>query len=273
VSEIAALGIIGDPVAHSLSPVMHNAALRALAIAAEYALWPTSAADLPARIGGLRQAGMLGANVTLPHKVAVVPLLDRCVAVAQTLGAVNTIVREADGSLTGYNTDAPAFYDSLAALAVDFPATRAVVLGAGGAARAALWALRQGGCQQISVVNRTRSHAAALIQGGEIALDAADPQVAACVRSSSLLINTTTLGWKPSDPAPLDLALLHPGLLAYDMVYRQTPLLQAAERCGARTSDGLEMLVRQAGLAFTLWFNREAPLDLMRNAARAALQA
>ncbi len=272
-SEIAALGIIGSPVAHSLSPVMHNAALRALAIAAEYTLWPTSAADLPARIDRLRQAGVLGANVTLPHKVAVVPLLDRCVAVAQTLGAVNTIVREHDGSLTGHNTDAPAFYESLAALDLDLPTTRAVVLGAGGAARAALWALRQGGCQAITVVNRTQANAEALLQGHETALAAADPQVAAAVRASTLLINTTTLGWKPTDPAPLDLGLLHAGLLAYDMVYRTTPFLLAATACGARTSDGLEMLVRQAGLAFTLWFKREAPLELMRNAARSAIQA
>lgn len=270
-SEVT-LGIIGDPVAHSLSPAMHNAALRALALAAHYERWPTPAASLPSRVAALRQPSMLGANVTLPHKVAVAPLLDRCVAIAQTLGAVNTIVRETDGSLTGHNTDAPALRDSLAALGVDFVGTRAVVLGAGGAARAALWALRDGGCCQITVVNRTLAHAQTLLETDERALANADSQLPTTLRESTLLINTTSLGWHESDPAPLPLDLLHPGLLVYDLVYQPTPLLRAADACGAATSDGLDMLVRQAALAFSLWFGQPAPLAAMRAAANAELR-
>lgn len=272
-SKVTPLGIIGNPVAHSLSPVMHHAALRALGIPAEYGRWSTTAAELPERIAALRQPGMIGANVTLPHKIAVVPLLDRCVKVAHILGAVNTIVREPDGSLTGHNTDAPALRDSLQARQLDFTATSAVILGAGGAARAALWALRQSGCRQITLINRTLATARALLQNQETALAINDPAVATVVRQSTLLINSTALGWHPTDPAPLDLALLHPGLLVYDMVYRPTPLLAAAHARGAATCDGLDMLVRQAGLAFTLWFSCAAPLKVMQTAVETAIKA
>ena len=272
-SEVSTLGIIGDPVSHSISPAMHNAALRALAIEATYGRWPTPAAQLPARVAALRSPGMVGANVTLPHKVAVAPLLDRCAAIATYFGAVNTIVREPDGSLTGYNTDAPAFRDSLLALGLLLPESQAVVLGAGGAARAALWALREVGCPGITVINRTLDNASRLVRPGEAALAAADPQAAAAISAATLLINTTSLGWQPGDAAPTDLALLHPGLFVYDMVYRPTPLLQAARSCGARAADGLDMLVRQAGLAFELWFRQPAPLEIMRAAAEAALRS
>ncbi|MBM7843313.1 shikimate dehydrogenase [Herpetosiphon giganteus] len=271
-SQIAALGIIGDPVAHSLSPAMHNAALQALAINQQYVRWHTPAAELPARVQSLRAEGMLGANVTLPHKVAIAPLLDRTLAIAQELGAVNTIVREADGSLTGHNTDAPALQASLQAAGIDLASQRAVILGAGGAARAALWALRNAGCQQISLINRTLSSAQALVLPHEQALAATDPHVADCLAKASLLINVTSLGWKDTDPAPLDLGLLHAKLLVYDTVYRQTPLLKGAAAIGAAHCDGLDMLVRQAGLAFSLWFNQPAPLAVMRTAALAALQ-
>jgi len=273
VSQIAAaLGIIGDPVAHSLSPAMHNAALQALGINQQYDRWHTPAADLPARVRGLRSEGMLGANVTLPHKVAIAGLLDRTVAIAQELGAVNTVVREADGSLTGHNTDAPALQASLQAYGADLANQRAVILGAGGAARAALWALRNAGCQQISLINRTLSSAQALVLPHELALAADDQRVAEQLAAATLLINVTSLGWKDADPAPLDLALLHADLMVYDTVYRQTPLLRVAAACGAAHYDGLDMLVRQAGLAFSLWFKQPAPLEIMRAAALAALQ-
>lgn len=271
-SQIAALGIIGDPVAHSLSPAMHNAALQALGINQLYDRWHTPAADLPTRVQSLRSEGMLGANVTLPHKVAIAGLLDRTVAIAQELGAVNTVVREADGSLTGHNTDAPALQASLQAYGADLAHQRAVILGAGGAARAALWALRNAGCQQISLINRTLSSAQALVLPHELALAADDRRVAEQLANASLLINVTSLGWKDADPAPLDLALLHADLMVYDTVYRQTPLLRAAAACGAAHYDGLDMLVRQAGLAFSLWFKQPAPLEIMRAAALAALQ-
>jgi len=273
VSEVSTLGIIGDPVSHSISPAMHNAALRALAIEATYGRWPTPAAELPERVAALRRPGMVGANVTLPHKVAVVGLLDRCAEIATYFGAVNTIVREPDGSLTGYNTDAPAFRDSLLAQGLAPAGSRAVVLGAGGAARAALWALREVGCPDITLVNRTLENASRLIQPGEAALAAADPLAAAAIAEATLLINTTSLGWRADDPAPTDLGLLHPGMAVYDMVYRSTPLLTAARACGARACDGLDMLVRQAGLAFELWFGQPAPLAIMRAAAEDALRS
>lgn len=271
-SEITTLGIIGDPVAHSISPAMHNAALRVLAIDEHYTRWHTPADHLAERVHSLRNHGRRGANVTLPHKVAVVSLLDRCVALAHEFGAVNTIVREHDGTLTGYNTDAPAFRDSLSALGVDGATTHAVILGAGGAARAALWALRQLNCRSISVINRNRERAAELVQAHEQAFSPDDSAVSMIMHDATLLINATSLGWNKHDLAPCQLDLLHGELLVYDMVYRDTPLLQAARTCGATTSDGLDMLVRQAGLAFELWFGVPAPLDVMRHAAERALQ-
>jgi shikimate dehydrogenase len=275
VGQILLAGVIGDPVAHSRSPAIHNAAFASLGIGARYERWPTSAAELPTRIESLRAPHMLGANVTLPHKVAVLALLDRLDADAAAIGAVNTIVREADGALTGANTDAPAFLASLREDSAYEPAGQpALILGASGAARAAAVALISAGVERLIVVNRTLERAEKLL-GDALAATDRDPQLFALapddaalpglLAETTLIVNATSLGWR-ADETPLAAELIPPGALVFDMVYRPTRLLHEAAACGARPLDGTGMFVRQAALAFERWTGRPAPLDVMRAA-------
>jgi shikimate dehydrogenase len=268
-------GVIGDPVSHSRSPALHNAAFERLGIAARYELWPTPHADLAARIASLRQPHILGANVTLPHKVATLPLLDRVDPDAATIGAVNTIIREPDGSLSGANTDAPAFLASLREDAGYDPAGQSVViLGASGAARAAAVALVGAGVARLAVINRTLERAEQLL-GDVLAAADSDPQLfalaqddqvlAGLLAESTLIVNATSLGWREGE-TPLAAELIPAGALVCDMVYRQTRLLHDAAARGARTLDGAGMFVRQAALAFERWTGHSAPLDIMRAA-------
>ncbi len=268
-------GLIGDPVAHSRSPAIHNAAFAHLGIDARYELWHTSAEDLETRVAALRSADVLGANVTLPHKRAVMALLDRIDPQAELIGAINTIVRAPDGTLSGLNTDAPAF---LAELREDLgyapEGQTAVILGASGAARAAAAALLDAGAGGLVLVNRTLERAeellADLLAASErdpllLAVAPDDPALGDLLASASLLVNATSLGWH-GDETPLPAEQIPPGALVYDMVYRPTRLLRDAAARGARTADGLGMLVRQAALAFEQWTGRPAPLDVMRAA-------
>ncbi|HEX9373386.1 MAG TPA: shikimate dehydrogenase [Roseiflexaceae bacterium] len=268
-------GLIGDPVGHSRSPAIHNAAFAYLGLRAHYELWPTAAADLAARVDSLRAPRILGANVTLPHKIAVLDLLDRRDPEVDVIGAANTIIRAPDGSLTGANTDCPAFLASLRADAGFEPAGQsAVVLGASGAARAAAVALVGAGVARLVVVNRTVERAEALL-GDVLAAADADPQLIACapddtelrgwLAGATLLVNATSLGWHTGE-SPLAAELIPPEALVFDMVYRPTQLLHDAAARGARTLDGAGMLVRQAALAFERWTGRAAPLDVMRTA-------
>ncbi|HWQ11955.1 MAG TPA: shikimate dehydrogenase [Roseiflexaceae bacterium] len=267
-------GLIGDPVAHSRSPAMHNAAFAHLGIPARYERWHTSAAELPARVASLRAAGVLGANVTLPHKIAVIPLLDRLDPQAALIGAVNTIVREEGGALAGYNTDAPAVVGTLHAAGLALEGAAVTILGASGAARAAAFALAASAAR-IAVVNRTLERAEALAgdvlaasERDDLRLFALGPDDAALpevLAGSTLVINATSLGWH-GEETPLEADLIPPGALVFDMVYRPTRLLRDAAARGARTLDGQDMLVRQAGLSFTLWTGQQAPLDVMRAA-------
>ena len=168
-------GLIGDPVTHSRSPMLHNAAFAKLGIHARYELWPTSALELAARVDSLRAPHILGANVTLPHKIAVLQLLDRLDPAVELIGAANTIIREADGSLTGANTDAPAFLASLREEGGYDPAGQTIViLGASGAARAAAMALAGAGVARLVIANRTIERAEALL-GDLLAATDADP--------------------------------------------------------------------------------------------------
>ncbi|MFL5805995.1 MAG: shikimate dehydrogenase [Roseiflexaceae bacterium] len=267
--------MIGDPVSHSRSPALHNAAFARLGIAARYELWPTPHAELAARIASLRAPHILGANVTLPHKVATLPLLDRLDPDAETIGAVNTIIREADGSLTGANTDAPAFLASLREDASYDPAGQsAVILGASGAARAAAVALVGAGIARLMVVNRTLERAEQLL-GDVLAAADSDPQLFAIAQDdeallellaeATLIVNATSLGWREGE-TPLAAELIPAGALVCDMVYRPTRLLHDAASRGARTLDGAGMFVRQAALAFERWIGQPAPLGIMRAA-------
>lgn len=270
-------GLIGDPVAHSRSPALHNAAFAHLGIPACYELWPTPAADLPARIAGLRAAQILGANVTLPHKIAVLGMLDRLDPAATLIGAVNTIVRAADGTLVGTNTDAPACLASLRDDAGYQPAGgSAVILGASGAARAAAVALAGAGIARLVVVNRTLEKAEQLL-GDLLAATDTDPylralapddaDLPAALAAADLIINATSVGWQ-ADETPLAAEHIPANALVFDMIYRPTRLLHDAAARAARTLDGAGMLVRQAALAFELWTNQPAPLEIMRAALR-----
>jgi shikimate dehydrogenase len=277
--------LIGDPVAHSRSPLMQNAAFAACDLPIRYTAVHTPAADVADRIALLRSPDYLGANVTLPHKQAVLPLLDQIEPEAAAIGAVNTIYKDATGALIGANTDAPGLLVDLAT--VDWhptPAQRVVILGASGAARAAAFALANAGVAELVVANRSIARAEALLadlligltdeQGllpnGDlppalIALDLVDPDLAALIASCDLLINATALGWH-ADETPLPDPPVPAHALVYDMVYRETRLLREAAARGARTCDGLGMLVQQGALAFTRWTGHPAPLAVMRAA-------
>ncbi len=276
-NQIKLAGVIGDPVAHSRSPAIHNAAFAELGLLARYELWPTTAADLAERVASLRAEHILGANVTLPHKVAVLELLDRLDSEVRAIGAANTIIREADGTLTGANTDAPAFLASLREDGGYEPAGQtAVILGASGAARAAAVALVGAGIARLCVVNRSLEKAEALLDdvlaaanAGPLlfALTPGDAELADTLASTGLVVNATSVGWH-GDETPLPAELLPPGALIFDLVYRSTRLLRDAAERGARPLDGAGMLVRQAALAFERWTGRPAPLDVMRAAMK-----
>lgn len=269
------IGIIGDPVVHSRSPLMHNAAFAHLGLAITYERWRTPATELAQRIATLREPHILGANVTLPHKTAVCPLLDALEAEAARIGAVNTIYKREDGTLVGANTDAPALIVTLQEEACWQPAGRnVVILGASGAARAAASALLGAGVAQLVIANRTLERAEDLLadavegewgEGVMIALALDDEVIATYLAECDLLINATSIGWH-ADETPCPNPPVGPQTIVYDMVYRPTRLLADAQARGARTFTGMGMLLHQGALAFSRWTNQPAPLAVMRAA-------
>lgn len=267
----ARLGIIGHPVAHSLSPAIQGAALRAAGIDATYERWDTPLDDLPARVASLREPDSLGANVTIPHKQAILPLLDEVADLATEIGAVNTIVNHG-GHLTGHNTDGGGFVAALREAGFEPSGKRFLLAGAGGAARGIAFALRQAGAIAIAISNRTpaRAETLAAAAGANAVPFGAAPAPYDCV------VNCTSAGMHGSgaeDALPCDPAAAAPATLVVDIVYapEETPLLRAARAAGLPVLGGLPMLIHQGALAFELWTGRPAPLDAMREAARAAL--
>lgn len=264
------LGVIGDPVEHSISPAMQQPALDALGIEARYERWHTTAADLPARIVSLQSGDVLGANVTVPHKQAVLNLVDDVTPLARAAGAVNTIVNRG-GRLTGDNTDVYGFRTSLLETVPDAGSRSAVILGAGGAARAVVLALREAGVERITLVNRNVARAEQLRDDLGVALAiAAAPD--GLLADTGILINATSLGWHRGEIpiAPDLLDRLPRGALVVDLTYRDTDLIESARERGLPTLDGLGMLVHQGALAFERFTGRAAPLDIMWSAARSA---
>jgi shikimate dehydrogenase len=272
------VGVIGDPIAHSLSPALHQPALDLLGIPAVYERWHTSAGEMAARVASLRDPLILGANVTVPHKLEAMRLVDDVSSLARRAGAVNTIVNQ-DGRLFGDNTDIAGFGASIASLiGADTPA-RAVVLGAGGAARAVVLGLEGMGVPDIVVANRdpgrARQLAEALAPAPVRSLAVDDPTLAGELRQASLLVNATSLGWHAGE-TPLDLAalaLLPAEAIVADLTYRDTDLLLAAGERGLRAIDGLAMLVYQGARAFELFTGFPAPVAVMFDAARRARAA
>lgn len=250
--------VIGDPIAHSKSPLIHGFWLQALGIEGDYRRAHVKPDDLAAYIAERRDdPNWRGCNVTIPHKLAVMDLVDDPGNIRGTIGAMNTIVRQKDGSLIGTNTDAAGFYSPLAEL--DLEGAPVAVVGAGGAARAVLFALARAGVGPVTILNRSPLKAMGLLatfglKGDVVALDAALPPV-------SLLVNGSSLGMTGQPPLDLDLSPLPEGAIVYDLVYAplQTGLLRAAEARGLDTVDGLDMLIGQAALAFELFFGRSPP--------------
>jgi shikimate dehydrogenase len=262
------LGILGWPVAHSRSPAMHNAALQALGMKDwRYQLLPVPEDLLAETVRALGQAGFVGANVTIPHKQAALGLTEQASEAARAIGAANTLMFAPDGMISAENTDAPGL---IAALDESPRGISALVLGAGGSARAAVWALREAGASEVSVWNRTPARAQRLAR--ELGVrSVSQPDHA------DLLVNCTSVGLERSASEPeglnqLGLTFDQVGKYPYvvDMVYRSspTPLLAAAREHGARTLDGLEILLAQGALSFELWTGRTAPLEVMRRAVR-----
>jgi shikimate dehydrogenase len=260
------LGVLGWPVAHSLSPAMHNAALASLGMPDwRYQRLPVPPPLFAETTRSLEGTGFVGANVTIPHKHAALAVADRASEAARAIGAANTLTFSGDGTIAAENTDAPGL---IAALGRSPRGMRVLVLGAGGSARAAAWALREAGAGDVAVWNRTPERALALARDLHVRA-VSDPEPA------DMLINCTSVGLEGSR-AEAD-ALDELGLTAarigdypdvIDMVYRRgtTPLLKAAVQHGARTLDGLAILLAQGALSFELWTGRPAPLEVMRRA-------
>ncbi len=276
-------GLIGDPVAHSVSPAFQQAAFDALGIAARYEAWQTPAAALPARVAALRAPGVLGANVTVPHKQAVMPLLDDLDPAARRAGAVNTIVSR-DGRLIGFNTDIAGFITALREDGgLDPAGMTAAVLGAGGAGRAVVVALLDAGAARILVLNRTVDRAEALVRdltdgSGRLAAGALPSRAdqAAPLRAAGLLVHCTSIGMRHSrdeGALPIPAEAIPPDAFVADIVANPlvTPLLRAARERGCRTLGGLPMLVRQGAASFELWTGQPAPVDVMAAAATRAM--
>jgi shikimate dehydrogenase len=261
------LAVLGQPVGHSLSPAIHNAAFSALGMGGEWRYEAIEVApdEFEARVLSMPAEGFAGANVTVPHKSAALAVADEISEVVRETGAANTLAFK-DDSVHAYNTDAGGF---LAALPESPEGKRALVLGAGGAARAVVWTLvRQGA--EVSVWNRTplRSEHLAEDLGGR---PVDEPEPGGC----DLVVNSTTVGLGSEDPfaeLPLSPEDFGPGQTVVDLVYGRGPsrLLAAAAAAGAATVDGIEVLVRQGAVSFRIWTGREPSLEAMREAARSA---
>ena len=273
-------GIVGDPVEHSLSPLMHNAAFKALGLDYAYVPFRVARGAIDAAAGAVKHMGIRGLNVTVPHKVDIMSHLDWIDPFALRVGAVNTIVND-EGRLSGYNTDASGFVRGLDAFGIDLRDARVMVLGAGGAARAVVFSLLDRGAR-VTILNRNPQRAAALagdvsvaaglqIAHGELTDSTLKKELSAC----SLLVNATSLGMYPwADESPCPRRYLRTDLVVCDIVYNppMTLLLQDAASCGATVITGVEMLVQQGALAFELWTGVPAPVDVMRAAVRRELE-
>jgi shikimate dehydrogenase len=284
--DVHVVGVIGSPVAHSLSPLLHNSAFAALGLAET---WRSFAFEVPpgqaaSALDSMRRAGITGLSVTMPHKADVAALVDECSDVARRLTAVNC-VHQQRGRLHGSNTDGEGFLASLARGADFEPmGKRCLVIGAGGGARAVVLALAGAGAAEVAVVNRTppRAFEAAALAGdnGRV-VDLTEGAIADAATVADLVVNATPVGMEGAATAAAGTGpsawlvapqLLGSGQIAADLVYapRQTPWLAAAATAGATTLDGLGMLVHQAAAQLVLWTRENAPVEAMWHAAEAA---
>jgi shikimate dehydrogenase len=278
------LGVLGDPVAHSLSPQMQNAALRACKIDMQYARFHIRANELRSALRFLRALDFVGVNLTVPNKIAGFSQIDQAEESASRTGAVNTI-RLRDEKLEGSNTDGEGFLRAIRAeFSVDVRDLRVLVLGAaGGTGRAIAWECALENCERLVLVNRTYEKAEALakrlrpffagprVLGPAARLEATvweEAGLRAQLSDVDLIVNATPLGMNLSDPSPIPARLLSPHHMVFDCVYgpSKTSLVRAADEADARGTNGLSMLLHQGALSFSTWFDREAPIEVMRAA-------
>ena len=262
------VGIIGDPVTHSRSPAIHNAAFAACGLDWVYVAFPVPPGGGPAAVAAVRVLGLAGLNVTMPHKTAAAAACEELSPTARALESVNTVVNR-DGVLFGDSTDGPGLLAALADEGVEVRGTGVLVLGAGGAARAIVQALGTAGARVTIAARRADAgaHAARLAEDARV-VDFSDLDNA--VHAADIIINATPIGMA-GEPPPIAVEALQPSQFVYDTVYHPspTPLLDAAAARGIRHAGGLGMLVHQAALSFTLWTGETAPLAVMSAAASA----
>lgn len=286
-SPPAILGVFGNPVGHSLSPEFHSPALEASGIRGQYVKILASAEDFPGALRRLPEAGFVGANITIPHKAAALAAVDEADENAKRAGGVNTVVVE-EGRLLGFSTDGPGLVRAIREeFVMDLRDLRVLLLGAGGGAgRAAAVQCASEGCPRLVLANRTVEKAEALardlapLMRSDRLEGAADrimviPMEEGALREQvagvEIVINATPLGLRRTDPSPIPAELLTPNLLVFDMVYSENSrLMMDARASGARAANGLSMLLHQGALSFELWFNRPAPLAIMRAALKSA---
>ena len=274
-------GIIGYPLGHTLSPVFQNAALKHHGIDELFEAWPTHPDDLAAKVESFRADGFLASCVTLPHKQAVIPMIDELADTAIAVGAVNWIIND-NGHLTGHNTDSPGFLRALTELGEFDPAGKsALVFGAGGAARAIVHALKTAGVASMTIANRTVARAEELaadfsddtLSINSCGLDADDLNDISL--ASDLLVNTSSMGMDGGpapDATPVTADAISPNAVAYDAVYAppMTPFLKEVEIAGAKSLRGFTMLLLQGAVGFELATGKPAPVDEMFEAVRRA---
>jgi shikimate dehydrogenase len=267
--------LIGDPVEHTMSPAMHNAAFKKLGLDYLYIPLRVAPGELPQAVAGLKALNVAGFNVTIPHKVAVMPLLAGLDPLAEKIGAVNTVVNK-DGKLRGYNTDAEGFFRVLLEQGISPQGKNIVLLGAGGAARAIAYILAEKGAR-LTILNR-RQELDWAENIAQFILDDLQKEVkvfelgdiAKALPGADLLVNATSVGMSPAEnESPAPAALLDKVPVVFDIVYNplKTRLLKEAAAAGAQTISGIDMLAWQGALSFEKWTGKAAPVDLMRREA------
>jgi len=269
-SKTIMTGVFGYPIEQSLSPIMHNQAFRALGLNFSYAAFAVAPDQLQQAVNGIRALGFAGVNVTIPHKVTIIPFLDEIDQEAEEIGAVNTIVNDG-GKLIGYNTDGAGYVESLLEeWKVPLSGKRVMILGAGGAAKGVAVSLAKRGVESIFVANRSvdkaESLAKQLSQYTKSGSLSSDHLKAKDFEGIDLIINTTSVGMYPyEDNIPIDPSLLHPGLMVSDLIYNpiETKLLLEAKKIGACTHGGVGMFIHQGALAQQKWTGKQPPISLM----------
>lgn len=262
--------VYGSPIAHSASPAMHNAAFAALGLNWRYLAFEVDPKNLRTAIAGAKAMGFAGLNLTVPHKLLAVEMMDALDESAKKWGAVNTVLFNEHGA-TGFNTDADAIVTSLREdLKVELGGAKVLLLGAGGAGRTAALKLASAQVAELFLVNRTQSKTEEIAseiqrQFPEVKVSTAYPK-----NGVNLVLNATSLGLKPGDASPLDEKQfsLHQASAVYDMIYRpaETALLKAAKAAGCKTANGLGMLLHQGAKAFEIWTGQPVPVAVMRRA-------